>query len=134
MDRSTLWRLGRALLLGMAIIAGTSTLAATVPMPGAVVRIAEATVLNKDDNKKDNKKDKSQSEDDDEDQDDDEDGAHDQLSSTIRRIGAGPGSRGTITHPLSQRSNCDVRRMMRGVPPAGTTGPSAGCPVEPRRS
>ena len=64
MDRSTLWRLGRALLLGAAIIAATSALAATLPTAGAGVSVAEATVAQKDDNK-DKDKNKNHSGDDD---------------------------------------------------------------------
>jgi hypothetical protein len=65
MDRSTIWRAGRALLLGTAIIAVTSTLAATVPTPGTSIRVALATVAQgKNDDKKDKNK---QNESDDED-------------------------------------------------------------------
>src|SRR4051812_9428371 len=48
MDRSTLRRLGQALLLGAAIIASTSALAAVVPIHGAGVQVAEATVAQDD--------------------------------------------------------------------------------------
>jgi hypothetical protein len=66
MDRTTLWRLGRALIFGAALIAGTSTLAATVPSAGASVRVAEAIVAQKDDNdKKDKDKNKNKGSDDD---------------------------------------------------------------------
>ena len=65
MNRLTIWRVGRALLLGTAIIAGTSTLAVTVPMPGMGIRVALTTVAQaKDDDKKDKDK---QNESDDED-------------------------------------------------------------------
>ena len=65
MNRFMIWRVGRALLLGTAIIAGTSTLAATVPTPGMGIRVALTTVAQaKDDDKKDKDK---QSESDDED-------------------------------------------------------------------
>lgn len=60
MDRSTLWRLAQALFLGASIIVGTSVLAATVPMPGASVQVAQATVAqgSKDDDKKEKDKNK----------------------------------------------------------------------------
>jgi hypothetical protein len=48
MDRSTLWRLGQALLLGVSIIVGTSVVAATAPIPGATVKVAQATVAQDD--------------------------------------------------------------------------------------
>src|SRR5262245_28729404 len=48
MDRSTPWRLARALLLGTVLIAGTSTFAATLPDTGLSVRVAEATVAQAD--------------------------------------------------------------------------------------
>jgi hypothetical protein len=48
MDRSTLWRLAQALFLGASIMAGTSVLAATVPMPGASIEVAHATVAQDD--------------------------------------------------------------------------------------
>jgi len=59
MHGSTLWRLGRALLLGTLILAGTSALAATVPTPGTSVRVVEATVAQgkNNDNDKKGKKD-----------------------------------------------------------------------------
>ena len=65
MNRFTIWRVGRALLLGTAIIAGTSTLAATVPTAGTGIGMAFATVAQaKNDNKKEKDK---QTESDDED-------------------------------------------------------------------
>jgi hypothetical protein len=68
MDRTTLWRLGRALLFGAAIVTGTSALAVTVPGAGVSVRVAEAVVAQKDDNdKKDKDKNKNRGSDDDED-------------------------------------------------------------------
>jgi hypothetical protein len=66
MDRTTLWRLGRALLFGAAIITSTSALTATVPTFGDGVRVAEAAVAHKDDNdKKDKDKNKNKGSDDD---------------------------------------------------------------------
>jgi hypothetical protein len=66
MDRTTLWRLGRALLFGAAIVTSTSALAVTVPSAGVSVRVAEAVVAQKDDNdKKDKDKNKNKGSDDD---------------------------------------------------------------------
>lgn len=65
MNRFTLWRLGQALLLGASIIVGTSVLAATVPMPGASVQVAQATVAQEKD--KDRQKGSNAGSDDDED-------------------------------------------------------------------
>jgi len=66
MDRTTLWRLGRALLFGAAIVTSTSALAVTVPSAGVSVRVAEAVVAQKDDNdKKDKDKNKNRGSDDD---------------------------------------------------------------------
>ena len=48
MDRSTLWRLGQALLIGASIIVGTSVFAATMPLPGVTVQVAQATVAQDD--------------------------------------------------------------------------------------
>jgi hypothetical protein len=48
MNRSTLWRLGQALLLGASLIVGTSVVAATVPLPGASIHVAQATVAQDD--------------------------------------------------------------------------------------
>jgi hypothetical protein len=66
MDRSTLWRLAQALFLGASIIAGTSVLAATVPLPGASIEVAHATVAQGKD-REDKDKNKNRGSDDDED-------------------------------------------------------------------
>jgi hypothetical protein len=66
MDRTTLWRLGRALLFGAAIVTSTSALAVTVPGAGVDVRVAEAAVAQKDD---DDKKDKNKNKGSDDDED-----------------------------------------------------------------
>ncbi len=66
MDRINFWRLGRALFIGAALLAGTSALAVTLPDAGASVSVAEATVLHKDDDDKKDKN-KNQGSDDDED-------------------------------------------------------------------
>ena len=67
MDRTSFWRLGRALFFGAALLTGTSALAVTLPSSGASVTVAEATVLQKDDDKKDKDKNKNRGSDDDED-------------------------------------------------------------------
>jgi|tagenome__1003787_1003787.scaffolds.fasta_scaffold20387900_1 hypothetical protein len=67
MNRSTFWRLGRALLFGALIVGGTTTLAVTVPGAGASIRVAEASVALKDDNP--DKKDKNKNKGSDDDQD-----------------------------------------------------------------
>jgi hypothetical protein len=68
MNEPTLWRLGRALIIGTAIVASTSVIAATLPAPGASVRVAEATVAQSTDKDKQEKnKDKAQNEDGDQD-------------------------------------------------------------------
>jgi len=64
MNRTTPWRLGRALLLGAAIVVGTSTLAVTLPTHGTSIQVAEATVAQ---GSKDDKKAKPQEESNDED-------------------------------------------------------------------
>jgi hypothetical protein len=55
MNEPTFWRLGRALLLGTAITAGTSLIAVALPTPGLSVRIAEATVAQSTDKDKQDK-------------------------------------------------------------------------------
>jgi hypothetical protein len=66
MDRSTLWRLGRALVFGAVLITSTGALAVTLPSDGPSIRVAEASVAMKDEDK-DKDKNKNKGSDDDED-------------------------------------------------------------------
>jgi hypothetical protein len=67
MNRSTLWRLGRALFFGAVLITSTSALAVTLPSSGPSIQVAEASVVMKDDDDKDKDKNKNKGSDDDQD-------------------------------------------------------------------